>query len=93
MGEADGLMTAFSAALGLGFRLALPLLALMTAAGLAASFLQAMIGCGDAAVGFGLRVAGAVAGLLLFGGWIAASLTAHWQTVGGQATRLLGGGP
>lgn len=92
MHEAGWWLGAFSGALLLGLKLALPALVLVVAAGLAASFVQTMIGYGDAAVGFGMRVAGAVAGLVLFGGWIAATMVAYWGTVGQHAARLLGGG-
>lgn len=92
MGESQWWLSVFASALYLGLQMALPALLLATAGGLAASFLQTLIGYGDAAIGFALRAVGVAAGLLLFGGWLASGLGEYWHAVGRQLTQLLGSG-
>jgi flagellar biosynthesis protein FliQ len=93
MGESQWWLSVFAGALCLGLRIALPAVLLITAGGLAASLLQTLIGYGDAAIAFALRAVGAVAGLVVFGGWLAGVLGEYWQVVGRQLTQLLGSGP
>lgn len=92
MGDPQWWLSVFAGALYLGLRVALPVVLLIAAGGLAASFLQTLIGYGDAAVGFALRAVGVVAGALLFSGWIAGAVGGYWQAVGRQLTQLLGSG-
>lgn len=92
MGESQWWLSIFAGALYLGLQLALPAFLLATAGGLAASFLQTLVGYGDAAIGFALRAAGVVVGLVLFGGWLASALGEYWHAVGRQLTQLLGSG-
>ncbi|MCX7599228.1 MAG: flagellar biosynthetic protein FliQ [Armatimonadetes bacterium] len=92
MGDPNWWLSVFAGALYLGLQVALPAVLFIAAGGLTASFLQALIGYGDAAVGFALRAIGAIAGVMLFGGWLAGVVGGYWQGVGRQLTQLLRSG-
>ncbi len=93
MAEAQSWLGYFAAALLVGLQAALPVLVAVALAGLAASFLQTMIGYGDAALGQAFRVGAAAVALALFGGWTAAVVLAYWRWAWEGVPGLMGGAP
>lgn len=85
-------LSSFAGAVLYGLEAALPALVLVAIAGLVAGLIQSFLGYGDVAIGFSLRLAGVILAVVLFGGWMAATVLGYWHWADQQLLRVVSGG-